>query len=91
MVAGLSSTWGVVQTPGELSGDPAVTANGYVAQTTTMNGVPFALPTNPVQFDEQSVVPPGAPEHGQHTEEVLMEAGIEWEDIEKYKESGAIL
>ena len=41
-----------------------------------MNGVPFALPTNPVQFDEQSVVPPGAPEHGQHTEEVLMDAGI---------------
>ena len=81
----------MVQTPGELCEDPAVTANGYVAHTTTMNGVPFALPTNPVQFDEQAVVPPGAPEHGQHTEEVLMDAGIDWEAIEKYKESGAIL
>ena len=90
-LAGLSGAWGVVQTPAELCEDPAVTANGYVAETTTMNGVPFALPTNPVQFDEQSVVPPGAPEHGQHTEEVLMDAGIEWEAIEKYKESGAIL
>ena len=34
---------------------------------------------------------PDAPEHGQHTEEVLMEAGIEWEAIKKLKESGAIL
>lgn len=91
VLAGLSGAWGVVQTPGELCEDPAVTANGYIAQTTTMNGVPYALSTNPVQFDEQPVVPPGAPEHGQHTEEVLMAAGIDWDTIEKYKESGAIL
>ncbi len=90
-LVGLSGAWGIVQTPGELCADPAVTANGYVAQTMTMNGVPYALPTNPVQFDEQAVVPPGAPEHGQHTEEVLMDAGIEWEAIERYKEAGAIL
>lgn len=90
-LAGLSGAWGVVQTPGELCEDPAVTANGYIAQTATMNGVPYALSTNPVQFDELPVVPPGAPEHGQHTEEVLMAAGIDWDTIEKYKESGAIL
>jgi crotonobetainyl-CoA:carnitine CoA-transferase CaiB-like acyl-CoA transferase len=49
------------------------------------------LPTNPVQFDGQSVIPSGAPEHGQHTEEVLMDAGIDWDTITKYKDSGAIL
>ncbi|GAC1411789.1 MAG: CoA transferase [Mycobacterium sp.] len=90
-LAGLAGAWGVVQTPGELCEDPAVIANGYVAHTATINGVPYAMPTNPVQFDEQPVVPPGAPEHGQHTEEVLMEAGIEWDTIMGYKESGAIL
>jgi crotonobetainyl-CoA:carnitine CoA-transferase CaiB-like acyl-CoA transferase len=90
-LAVLSGAWGIVQTPGELCEDTAVTANGYIAHTTTMNGVPYALPTNPVQFDEQPVVPPGAPEHGQHTEEVLMDAGMDWDTIEKYKESGAIL
>ncbi|ORA18737.1 CaiB/BaiF CoA transferase family protein [Mycobacterium asiaticum] len=90
-LAGLSGAWGIVQTPGELCQDPAVTANGYVARTTTMNGAPFALPTNPVQFDEQPVVPPGAPEHGQHTEEVLMDAGLDWDTIMAYKETGAIL
>ncbi len=90
-LARLSGAWSVVQTPGELCLDPAVTANGYIARTTTMGGTPYALPTNPVQFDEQAVVPPGAPEHGQHTEEVLMDAGLSWDAIEKYKESGAIL
>jgi crotonobetainyl-CoA:carnitine CoA-transferase CaiB-like acyl-CoA transferase len=90
-LAGLSGAWGVVQTPGEVCQDSAVTANGYLAHTTTMNGLPYALPTNPVQFDEQPVVPPGAPEHGQHTEEVLMDAGMAWDVIEKYKEAGAIL
>lgn len=90
-LAGVSGAWGIVQTPGELCEDSAVTANGYIAHTATMNGVPYALPTNPVQFNEQSVVPPGAPEHGQHTEEVLIAAGIDWDTIEQYKKSGAIL
>lgn len=91
ILAGLSGAWGIVQTPGELCDDPAVTSNGYIARTETVGGVPFSLPTNPVQFDEQSVVPPGAPEHGQHTEEVLMDAGIDWDTIMRHKESGAIL
>lgn len=90
-LAGLSGAWGVVQTPDELCHDPAVSANGYVATTTTMNGSPYSLPTNPVQFDERAVVPPGAPEHGQHTEEVLMDAGLDWDTIVNYKETGAIL
>jgi crotonobetainyl-CoA:carnitine CoA-transferase CaiB-like acyl-CoA transferase len=90
-LAALSGAWGIVQTPAELCEDPAVTANGYVAHTETVNGVPFSLPANPVQFDEQSVTPVGAPEHGQHTEEVLMAAGIDWDRIEELKSSGAIL
>jgi crotonobetainyl-CoA:carnitine CoA-transferase CaiB-like acyl-CoA transferase len=90
-LAPLSGAWGIVQTPAEVCEDPAVTANGYIAHTETVNGVPFALPTNPVQFDEQSVTPTGAPEHGQHTEEVLIDAGMDWDTIDKYKRNGAIL
>jgi crotonobetainyl-CoA:carnitine CoA-transferase CaiB-like acyl-CoA transferase len=87
----LSGAWGPVQSAYELHEDPDVIANGYIPTITSMSGAPFAMPVNPVQFDEQQVVPPGAPEHGQHTEELLLEAGVAWEDIEKYKESGAIL
>jgi crotonobetainyl-CoA:carnitine CoA-transferase CaiB-like acyl-CoA transferase len=90
-LAPLSGAWAIVQTPAELCQDPAVTANGYVAHTQTISGTPFSLPTNPVQFDERAVVPPGAPEHGQHTEEILIDAGIDWDTIETYKKSGAIL
>jgi crotonobetainyl-CoA:carnitine CoA-transferase CaiB-like acyl-CoA transferase len=87
----LSGAWGVVQAPEELSSDPAIVANGYIPTLTTMSGAPYELPVNPVQFDEQHVVPPGAPEHGQHTEAVLLEAGIDWDRIEKYKQEGAVL
>jgi crotonobetainyl-CoA:carnitine CoA-transferase CaiB-like acyl-CoA transferase len=90
-LAGVSGAWGVVQTPGELCEDPATVANGYVAKTTTMSGVPFELAVNPVQFDEQHVVPPGAPEHGQHTEEILMDAGLAWDRIQQLKDEGAVL
>jgi crotonobetainyl-CoA:carnitine CoA-transferase CaiB-like acyl-CoA transferase len=87
----LSGAWAVVQAPEELSSDPAIIANGYIPTLTTMSGAPYELPVNPVQFDEQHVVPEGAPEHGQHTEEVLLEAGIDWDRIEKYKQEGAVL
>lgn len=87
----LSGAWAIVQAPGELAADPAVVANGYIPTVMTVQGSPYPLAINPVQFDEQHIVPHGAPEHGQHTEEVLMEAGIDWDRIEKYKNDGAVL
>lgn len=90
-LAPLSGAWTVVQDPSELSSDPAVVANGYIPTVTAMNGAPYALPANPVQFDEQQVIPTGAPEHGQHTEEILLEAGISWEALEQYKNDQAVL
>jgi crotonobetainyl-CoA:carnitine CoA-transferase CaiB-like acyl-CoA transferase len=90
-LAGLSGAWGVVQTPGEVCEDPASVANGYIAKTTNMNGASFEIAVNPVQFDERQVVPPGAPEHGQHTEEILMDAGLDWDRIQELKDAGAVL
>ncbi len=87
----LSGAWSVMQQAGELHVDPAVVANGYIPTVHTMSGLPYHLATGPVQFDERPVVPIGAPEHGQHTEEVLLEAGFEWNAIEEYKQDGAIL
>jgi crotonobetainyl-CoA:carnitine CoA-transferase CaiB-like acyl-CoA transferase len=87
----LTGAWGPVQNAYELHDDPDIVANGYIPVVTSMSGAEFAMPVNPVQFDEQQIVPGGAPEHGQHTEEVLLDLGIAWEDIEAYKEQGAIL
>ncbi|HRV99646.1 MAG TPA: hypothetical protein P5201_13695, partial [Aminobacteriaceae bacterium] len=42
----------------------------------------------PVQFGERPPAPSRAPEHGQHTEEILMELNIDWDGIAAAKEAG---
>ncbi|MDT7548036.1 MAG: hypothetical protein QOE84_430 [Actinomycetota bacterium] len=90
-LAPLSGAWGPLQTAVELHDDADIVANGYIPMVTSQAGAQFAMPVNPVQFDEMPVVPSGAPEHGQHTEEVLLELGLSWEDIARHKEQGDVL
>ena len=54
------------------------------------DGHPFKLVASPVQFDEQSIPLGASPELGQHTEEVLLELGLSWDEISAGKESGAL-
>jgi crotonobetainyl-CoA:carnitine CoA-transferase CaiB-like acyl-CoA transferase len=44
-----------------------------------------------VQFNETPPPAARAPEHGQHTEEILLELDLDWDDIAAAKDSGAIL
>lgn len=55
------------------------------------HGEPYRLVAAPVQFDETPPTPARAPEHGQRTEEILLELGVDWDDIAKAKERRAIL
>jgi len=87
----MEGAWAPWQTPKETTEDPQVAANGYMPDVTNAEGTTFQVVANPVQFDETAPALQPAPEHGQHTEEVLLELGLEWDEVARHKESGAIL
>jgi crotonobetainyl-CoA:carnitine CoA-transferase CaiB-like acyl-CoA transferase len=89
-LAGFAGEWAPMQTPAEVHTDPQTVANGYVADVAMGNGVALPLVTSPVQYDERPGAPTRAPEHGEHTESVLLEAGCTWEEIVTLKEQGVI-
>jgi crotonobetainyl-CoA:carnitine CoA-transferase CaiB-like acyl-CoA transferase len=88
---GFDGVWSPFQTLEELYDDPQVIANGYLPTMTAGNGQEVQLVANPAQFDEQAVTVERAPEHGEHTELILMDLGYDWDRIAAMKESGAVL
>jgi len=81
LLAGLDAPWAPVQAVEELLEDPQVLANGYLGEVDLDGGDSYRLPRVPVQFDEEPPDLRRAPEHGEHTEEVLLELGYSWDDI----------
>jgi crotonobetainyl-CoA:carnitine CoA-transferase CaiB-like acyl-CoA transferase len=89
-LAGLTTPWMVVQTAAEASQDPQVVANGFVVDVEGANTT-FALVASPVQVDGRPPTLTRAPDHGEQTEEVLLELGRTWDEIAALKASGAVL
>jgi crotonobetainyl-CoA:carnitine CoA-transferase CaiB-like acyl-CoA transferase len=81
--------WAVVQTAAEAARDPQVAANGYLVPVQGL-GAAYPLVASPAQFDEASPTLTRAPDHGEHTETVLLDLGLEWDAIEEMKARGAI-
>jgi crotonobetainyl-CoA:carnitine CoA-transferase CaiB-like acyl-CoA transferase len=90
-LADFEGVWTPFQTLDELYTDPQVVANGYLPTIEAGNGERVQLVASPAQFDEQAVEMTRAPEHGEHTELVLLDAGFGWDEIAALKESGAII
>jgi crotonobetainyl-CoA:carnitine CoA-transferase CaiB-like acyl-CoA transferase len=81
----------VVQTPKEVLEDVQTVANGYVRPVQTLDGAAtYGLVANPVQFDETPPDLTRAPDPGQHTDEVLLELGMDYDQIVELKVAGVI-
>ena len=65
-------------------------ANGYVTQVAHSSGATVDLVAAPVQFDGVRPALTPAPEHGAHTEEILLDLGEDWDALLRYKEAGVI-
>jgi crotonobetainyl-CoA:carnitine CoA-transferase CaiB-like acyl-CoA transferase len=90
LLAKLDAPWAPVQSVQEVVEDPQVAANGYVGQVELEDGAAYRLPAVPLQLDEQAPPLRRAPEHGEHTEALLLELGYHWDAISKLAEQGAI-
>ncbi|MCC7363605.1 MAG: CoA transferase [Dehalococcoidia bacterium] len=82
--------WAPVNTVMEAVADPLAVQSGALVQVESPEG-PVTQVATPADFYGTPAGPSGwAPELGQHTEEVLLELGYDWDRIIAFKEAGAI-
>ncbi|MGH0031291.1 MAG: CaiB/BaiF CoA transferase family protein [Myxococcota bacterium] len=75
----------------EVARDPGVYANGYLQRIEHPEWGEMPAVGVPIRLSDTPAAPGAvAPELGQHTEEVLLEAGFAWEEIEALREAGAL-
>lgn len=83
--------WAPVLTAAEAVADPQAIAAGCVVQTPTHDGAAFNAPASPVRFPGADDGPKGpSPRAGEHTRQILAEAGFDPEAIEEMYNSGAV-
>ena len=72
--------------------DPQVELNDMVRTIDHPEHGPYKIINTPVHLEDTDIGPKSAaPELGQHTEEVLLEMGYSWKDINRLQDSGAII
>ncbi len=70
--------------------DEQARANGYMQSAETADGVEFELVASPVQFNEQPTATRRSPDFNEHGDEILLELGLDMDQIIELKACGAI-
>jgi crotonobetainyl-CoA:carnitine CoA-transferase CaiB-like acyl-CoA transferase len=79
------------QTLLEVINDPQAKANGFFEKYEHPDHGEVGAIANPINVGAgEKTIRTAAPEFGQHTEEVLLEIGYNWEDIDKFRDEGLI-
>lgn len=79
-----------VQNLPEVIADPQARANEFFTSLDHPTYGRMEVLANPVKLGKTPAAVRMAPEFGQHTEEVLLEHGYTWEDIERFKQQRVI-
>jgi len=80
-----------VQNLVDIMSDPQVVANDFFLPYDHPNYGPMKIMASPINLSETpATIRNPAPEFSQNTEEVLMDYGYSWDEIEKFKEDGVI-
>jgi len=82
--------WAPVQSPMDIPDDPQAVAGGAFVEAPVTEGTATMVAT-PVDFSATPwSVLRRAPEVGEHTEEILLERGLSWEQISALRDRGAL-
>jgi crotonobetainyl-CoA:carnitine CoA-transferase CaiB-like acyl-CoA transferase len=81
----------LIQDYAEVAADPQVIANGYVHEVEHPGHSPVRMPGIGISVGGEPVtITHLAPQHGEHTEEVLLQAGYTWDEIAQLATAGVI-
>lgn len=86
---GLSGAWSVVQTVDEVGRDPQVMANGYLTEVGD-GAARTPVAASPWQFGKMRYPLSPAPEYAAHSEEILLELGVDKQRIEEHRAAGTV-
>jgi crotonobetainyl-CoA:carnitine CoA-transferase CaiB-like acyl-CoA transferase len=90
-LANFSGVWAPVLSVQEVHSHPQIEPNGYLPTLVDNEGITFKIVAAPMSFDDEPTVPQGAaPALGQDTEMVMMEAGMDWDEISAVREAGGL-
>jgi crotonobetainyl-CoA:carnitine CoA-transferase CaiB-like acyl-CoA transferase len=82
--------WAIAQDAWEVGHDPALRANGLIAEVTDSEGKRRELVASPVQFDGEPAPITRGPQFAEHTDEILRELGKSDDELIELKVTGAV-